>query len=236
MGLISVLAGLSAALLLVEVPEEGVLTALSEQNTVARLPNHLSTTIVSAVLSTIVSAVMAPASVLAHNVIEPLITRTMQSGTRREAHLDKDAVEEAAQQKETVAERVTREETTGELSTTASLWLVRMSVLGITAASILLALSGQGAYELVQSAYAISLVAMCVPFLAGIYFTIPSAAANGSMLAGIISWFLHSLAGLEYFLGPNGEHYLPVPHELGDTLLSLMALLFISYVCSVNKK
>ncbi len=75
MGLMPVGAGLAAALILPTVPEAGVVTALAQQLLSPALLLLFMLAIVSTVLSTIVSAVMAPAAIVAHNLIEPAVNR-----------------------------------------------------------------------------------------------------------------------------------------------------------------
>jgi Na+/proline symporter len=141
--------------------------------------------IVSAVLSTIVSAVMAPAAVLGHNLLEPLIAARW-----------------------------------GSLTPVQSLRLQRLCVVLIAVAATALALSGAGAYELVEDAYAMSLVAMFVPFVAGLASRRPPPAAGlAALVVGISSWGVHTLLGWEHFLNSDW----PVPHELIDTGLSGVA-------------
>ncbi|MFO1066779.1 MAG: sodium:solute symporter family protein [Pirellulales bacterium] len=182
MGLLPIGTGLAAALLLDEVPEEGVITAVAHRLLSGPLMIVFLLAIVSAVLSTIVSAVMAPAAVMAHNLIEPAMK-----------HRDP------------------------KLSAAGGLMLQRACVVGVAAAAMLLALSGRGAYELVQDAYAMSLVGMFVPFVGGLMLKrVTSTAAIASMGVGIGSWLLHVVMGWEHFVGGPW----PVPHEIVDTLLS----------------
>lgn len=189
MGLLPIGAGLAAGMLLPEVPEEGVLSMIAGKVLSPPLLIIFLLAIVSAVLSTIVSAVMAPAAVLAHNLVEPVIVARY-----------------------------------GELSDRRALLLQRSCAVAVAAASILLALSGQGAYELVQASYAMSLVGMFVPFLVGIYWSgAPPLAANAALLVGIGSWLVHLSLGWEHFLEPVAHDLLPVPHELIDTGLSALA-------------
>lgn len=184
MGLMPILAGLSASLLLNEVPEVGVLTIISNQLLSPTFHILFLLAIVSAVLSTMVSAIMAPASVLAHNLLEPIVLR-------------------------------------GEANPQRELQLQRVSVILITAASVCLALSGQRAFELVEGAYAMSLVGMFVPFVAGIYIErLPKRAAIASMLLGTGCWLVHVIMGWEHFAEPYVAW--PIPHELIDTALSAM--------------
>ncbi len=179
MGLMPILAGLSAGLLLDEVPEVGVLTIISNQLLSPTFHILFLLAIVSAVLSTMVSAIMAPASVLAHNLLEPIVLR-------------------------------------GAANSQRELQLQRVSVMLITAASVALALSGQRAFELVEGAYAMSLVGMFVPFVVGIYIpSVPKLAAIASMLVGTGCWLVHVIMDWEHFAEPFAAW--PIPHELIDT-------------------
>lgn len=200
MGLLPILAGLSAKLILPELPEAGVLTLISSKLLSPALSILFLLAIVSAVLSTMVSAIMAPASVLAHNLLEPLVLNAEDSA---------------------------------ELKSRRALRLQRISVIAITAASAALALSGQRAFELVEGAYAMSLVGMFVPFVVGIYIErLPKHAAIASMLVGTGCWLVHIVMDWEHFAQPvaRGWH---VPHELVDTGLS--ALAFVA-CCTLWKK
>ncbi len=108
-----------------------------------------------------------------------------------------------------------------------ALLLQRLGVLLITAASIALALSGRSAMELVEDAYAMSLVGMFVPFVIGIYAKqVSSRAAIASMLVGIASWLVHVVQGWEGFAEPWSP--IPIPHELIDTTLSALAFAWFS--------
>jgi Na+/proline symporter len=189
MCLLPVGTGLAAALILPQVPEAGVISAIADRLLSVPLLIIFLLAVVSAVLSTIVSAVMAPAAVLAHNLLEPALAARY-----------------------------------GSLAPKHALRLQRGSAVAVAAASVALALSGQGAYELVQSSYAMSLVGMFVPFIAGIYLTsAPPAAANLSLVVGIGSWAGHCAMGWEYFLQPQLGAAFPLPHELADTILSAVA-------------
>lgn len=191
MGLLPMGVGLAANLLLDDVPEEGVLTEIAHRLLSGPSLIIFLLAVVSAVLSTIVSAVMAPASVLAHNLLEPIVAARTAGG---------------------------------QLSHQQALLLQRGSVIAVAAASVLLALSDRGAYELVQDSYAMSLVGMFVPFVVGIYKkSAPALAANSSLVVGIASWFLHTVMGWESFAQPLFGDRFPVPHELVDTILSAVA-------------
>ncbi len=197
MGLIPIGAGLAAAMLLPRVPDQGVLTAIAQQILSPSLLILFVLAIVSAVLSTIVSAVMAPAAIVAHNLVQPLVARFA-----------------------------------GPLSTQSQLALQRSAVIVITAISVLLALSGARAYELVQGSYAMSLVGLCVPFLAGIYLSKPpAAAAIAAIVTGTTFWGLHIFFGWDDFLQPWVNSSLRIPHELIDTALSAGAFMVVTVGC-----
>lgn len=198
MGMLPILAGLSAGLLLTEVPESGVLTVISQQLLSPAMSIVFLLAIVSAVLSTMVSAIMAPASVLAHNLLEPVMLR-------------------------------------GETDPRRALQLQRGSVLVITAASVVLALSGQRAFELVEGAYAMSLVGMFVPFVVGIYVErLPKMAAIASMLVGTVCWLVHIVMAWEHFAEPVAQAW-RVPHELVDTALSAISFWLVVMLGSDKK-
>ncbi|MCC6507835.1 MAG: sodium:solute symporter family protein [Pirellulaceae bacterium] len=197
MGMLPILAGLAAVSLLKTVPEEGVLILIASRILSPALLIIFLLAIVSAVLSTMVSAVMAPAAVLAHNLIQPGL----------------------------------RAKSSAEGSERAGLRLQRWCVVGITCASVALALSGRGAFELVQSAYAMSLVGMFVPFVVGIYiYPLPGAAANASVVVGILCWLVHVICGWSSFAEPWLAQRLAIPHELVDTGFSAIAFLMACWI------
>ncbi|MCX8060470.1 MAG: sodium:solute symporter family protein, partial [Aquificaceae bacterium] len=113
--------------------------------------------LLSAIMSTASSAVLAPASVLSENLIRPYLR---------------------------------------DLSDRQFLWLTRFCVLGVSAVSLVFALSGESIYHLVGSSSALSLVSLFVPLVAGLYFkSSHSTSALVSMMSGFLSWTL-----LEYIL------------------------------------
>ena len=140
--------------------------------------------VVSAVLSTIDSAILAPASVLSENVLPRLVSIRPEAGTL-----------------------------SSERFFDGSLALVRWSVIGITAASLALAYVGESAYELLESAYTMPFVGLFVPLTMGIYQTPRGQSpALVSMATGTGLWLIHFLAETYFgftagFLGSG----LPVP-------------------------
>jgi Na+/proline symporter len=200
MGLLPIGAGLSAAMILPNVPPEGVVTAIAQRLLSPTLLMIFLLAIVSAVLSTIVSAVMAPAAIVAHNLIEPFRMKRYGPATSKN-----------------------------------SLSLQRWCVVGVTVASVILALSGTTAYELVQRSYAMSLVGLFIPFIIGLYSKSAGAgAAIAAILAGSGAWGMHLLLGWEQFLHPVLGPILPIPHELADTLVSGLA--FVLFWSTSNSK
>jgi solute:Na+ symporter, SSS family len=144
--------------------------------------------IISAVLSTIVSAVMAPSAVMAQNLISPALQKIYGES----------------------------------LSVSTQLLLQRLCVVFVSAASVLLAFQGTGAYELVQGSYSMGLVGLFVPFVFGLHKArAPKAAAMASMLAGIGLWTLHFVCDWEFLFEPwLIEHGFAFPHELAGLLAS----------------
>lgn len=125
----------------------------------------------------------------------------------------------------------------GALSPPSALRLQRGCVMAVAGASVALALSGRGAFALVQDSYSMSLAGMCVPFVVGIYIKSgPPIAANLSMLVGICSWFLHVVMDWEYFAQPQLAPGLEIPHELVDTSLSAFAFASCWCLCRIAKR
>jgi len=202
MGMLPILAGLSAGQLLGTVPSDGVLTALAERLLSPALLLVFVLAVVSTVLSTVVSAVLAPAAVLSQNLLQPLAQRF---GLMR--------------------------------SESSRLGMQRVSVMAIVAVSVSLALSGSDSYTLVESSYSLSLVGMFAGFAFGLYQqSVPRVSALVSMVVGVGLWLLHVSLGWEYFLQPmvdrnSSIEFLKIlaviPHELGDTLFSVVAFLIL---------
>ncbi|RCS54921.1 sodium:solute symporter [Bremerella cremea] len=112
----------------------------------------------SAVLSTIDSAILSPASVLAENVLSKFLGQD-------------------------------------------SLSLNRYSVLAVALCSLGLAYLGENAYELLETAYVLTLVGLFVPLTIGLYSQPQSGRpALASMGIGVGVWGLHFVLGCETFL------------------------------------
>ena len=104
----------------------------------------------------------------------------------------------------------------------------RWAVFAVTLGAIGMAYSGSSAYELVSDAYGLTLVALLVPLVGGLYLPHPGQnAAVASMAVGGLVWFGHRLfdaSTLFPFLGPRLGF---VPMTLGSTLIgALVFLLF----------
>lgn len=137
--------------------------------------------LLSAVLSTIDSAILSPASVLAENVL-------------------------------------------AKFSGKDSLSLNRFSVMVVALCSLALAYAGTSAYELLEAAYALTLVGLFVPLAIGVYSEPQNGrAAVTGMLAGAGVWGIHFAFQWEHFLAP-----VPVvadwniPLSLAATVCSLL--------------
>lgn len=138
--------------------------------------------LMSAILSTIDSAILSPASVLAQNVFP----RFGQADTLRSN---------------------------------------RLAVLFVAICSMLLALVGSSAYELLEEAYLLTMVGLFVPLILGLYSEPRCRLAGAaSMLCGTGIWALHFLFGWEDFLQPCQPFgWIPLPLSLGATACSLAA-------------
>jgi Na+/proline symporter len=153
--------------------------------------------IVATVLSTLIGAAVAPASMLSLNVVEPIAKRVCGISLH-EAH---------------------------------RLRSQRMCVVVLLALSTLLALSGETAFQLVRDSYGMLLGAIVVPFLALLGLKKPPkpTALLAAMLAGAASWAAHWWFDQTHFAGPWLEAWLPLPHELGDALLSAATLVAFEF-------
>jgi len=136
--------------------------------------------IVSAVMSTIDSAILAPASVLSNNLLAKL------------------------------------------WPSADGLALGRVAILAVAAASVAMSYIGAGAYELLETAYAIGMVALFVPLARGLSRRGDEAAALAAMAIGTAIWGGHLAAGWDGFGGPwLGLD--AVPQELAATLCAWAA-------------
>ncbi len=149
-GTIPALIGVAADLLLPDATDQSVLQSLALRLFSPEMTVLFVLSIVSVVLSTITSGLLAPATSLAHNML-----------------------------RHSVSQRV------------SSLALCRISVVLVLAASILVALLGEDAYSILEASYAIGLVGLFVPFIAGLYGVVASdRAVVLSMVVGIGVWSL----------------------------------------------
>lgn len=138
--------------------------------------------IFAAVLSTIDSALLSPATVLAQNIVPnvPALARRKIDGLK----------------------------------------MNRGMVGLVTLLSLALAFSGASAYELLETAYAIGLVALLVPLAVGLYSDVgDESAALGAMGLSTIVWCAHLTVGTEDFLGLSPA----LPATLASTLVGLIA-------------
>ncbi|MEM6733239.1 MAG: hypothetical protein AAF658_16895, partial [Myxococcota bacterium] len=103
-------------------------------------------------------------------------------------------------------------------NTTNRLALNRWMVLVVTGFSLVLAYSGASAFELLETAYAIGLVALLVPLAGGLYSKAgDERTALWSMGVATVVWGTHLALGMEDFLGLT-----PVlPATLASTLIGL---------------
>jgi Na+/proline symporter len=185
-GCIPILLGLASHLLVPGGMERSVLPALARIFFTPAALVVFTVALTSAVLSTIDSAILSPASVLAQNVFG-------RGGGRR----------------------------------TSLLALNRLSVVLVTAASVIVAFLGDSAYGLLEDAYELPLVSLFVPLSMGLF-----AKARGelpailSMSVGVTLWLIHYVAEWETFLPfwlePGGIF---IPVSLGVTACSLLAYL-----------
>jgi Na+/proline symporter len=142
--------------------------------------------VVSAVLSTIDSAILAPASVLSQNILGRIANRGAQA-----------------------AGKYAEDAPSADRPPTA----VRWSVFAVTMASLAMAYLGEDAYELLEGAYTLPFVGLFVPLTLGLYMT-PRGQRPAliSMCVGTSIWLAHYAAeiSLDQELGFLGSE-LPVP-------------------------
>ena len=136
--------------------------------------------IVSTVMSTIESAILAPSSVLSNNLLMKLLPNA------------------------------------------DPLALGRIAILAVAGASLAVSYAGAGAYELLETAYAIGMVALFVPLARGLTGRGDETAALAAMTVGTALWGAHLALGWETFGGPDlGLDVLP--QELAATLCAWLA-------------
>jgi Na+/proline symporter len=150
LGTVPVLIGLAAPLLLPDGQTEAVLQSLALQLFSPAMSVVFVLSIVSVVMSTITSGLLAPATTLAHNLLRPR-----------------------------VPERV------------SSLTLCRLSVVFVLVVSVVVAMLGENAYAILEASYAMGLVGLFVPFVAGLYAVdATDRAAVLAMGTGVAVWLL----------------------------------------------
>ena len=188
-GSIPILLGLAARQLIPDVHDSVVATLAGV--VLHPLPLLVFTlALVSAVLSTIDSAILSPASVLSQNLFAKLLGRKVRP-----------------------------------------LVLNRIAVVLVTLASVVLAYAGAGAYELLENAYALTLVGLLVPLVLGLWLPrcgiVPALAA---MMVGTGVWLGHEWASwyvqrpVDFFL------VLPMPSELTPLAATVTSL--IAFACA----
>ena len=153
LGSVPVLIGVAAPLLLPADQQTAVLQSLALRLFSPFMTVVFVLSVVSVVMSTITSGLLAPATTLAHNLL-----------------------------RHHVSARV------------SSLALCRLSVALVLAASIGVALIGENAYDILEASYAIGLVGLFVPFVAGIYDVKASDRATiAAMVTGMLVWSISFL-------------------------------------------
>ncbi len=180
LGMAPILLGLVAKSLFPEDFKRAVLPALAHLF-LSPLPLIIFiVALLSAVLSTIDSAILSPAVVLAQNIVLRVFPRL------------------------------------------PALPVNYAAVLLVSAASVAIAFSGETAYQLLEDAYAITLVGLFVPLTIGLYSKWGGpASALAAMFVGGGLWFLHYLRGWDSFLEPMLPQWLHVPFQVPVTLCGL---------------
>lgn len=109
----------------------------------------------------------------------------------------------------------------------SSLTLNHLSVVGVTAGSLAIAYVGEDAYEMLEGAYEVGLVALVVPLTLGLYRRGGrERAAIASMIAGTLVWLVHLALGWESFLQPMTASWSVSP----PTGLTCAAVGLVAYV------
>ncbi len=165
--------------------EKGVLPALAHAFLSPVMCAVFVVVLLSAVMSTIDSAILAPAGILSKNLLGPRLS-------------------------------------------VDPLTLNRWCVIAVACCSLIAAYSGKTAYELLEEAYAITLVGLFVPMMFALY-TKPKRElpAVASMIVGIGIWSFHFVAGWESFLsGIDAIGNWELPVSLVATFTGLITYLF----------
>jgi len=186
MGFVPPMLGLAANLLMPGSKTGATLPALAGLFLDPWLAALFVLVVLSAVLSTVDSAILSPASVMAQNVLPRLPLRRFDA-----------------------------------------LQLNRLSVVFVTAVSVVFAFLGESAYGLLEGAYELTLVSLLVPLAIGIYRPArpgPPAAAVAAMATGTGLWLLHQALGWSTALG---AHLAPLPVSLFCTAAALVVHLAV---------
>ena len=143
--------------------------------------------LLSAVLSTIDSAILAPAVVLAQNVVLQIFPQAPRLATNY------------------------------------------FAVLVVAVASVGMAFAGESAYQLLEDAYALTLVGLFVPLAIGLYSQWGGAAAAlTAMIVGSGLWGFHYAIGWEYFFEPLLPEVLHIPFEIPATVCGLIGYALVA--------
>lgn len=193
LGLVPLLIGLSADLL---VPGNSGRSTLALLSTIFLSPwsgSLLLLAVVSAVFSTIDSAILSPASLLSENVLPKILSPKILSPK------------------------------------ISSLRLNRYAVLGVAALATATAYLGESAYSMLEDAYALAMVSLLVPLLAGVWSVRGGeGAALASMSTGLILWLVHEGMHWDSFVAPllpaNGMN---VPVAPVCTILAAVAFMLV---------
>ncbi|MBW3538880.1 MAG: sodium:solute symporter family protein [Planctomycetes bacterium] len=165
-------------------PEDAILPMLAHAFLSPPLIVVFVVALLSAVLSTIDSAILAPSCVLAQNIF-------------------------------------------ARFTKVSPLRMNRVAVVLVTACSLALSYAGEGAYELLEGAYAITLTGLFVPLVLGLYFDPRSRhSATAAMVVGAGLWLVHYIAGWDHFL----EFLKPLGRWKLSTSLSATTCSLLAYV------
>lgn len=183
LGTMPILLGLAADVLAPGQEQRSTLGVLATLFLSPLSGSMLMLAVVSAVFSTIDSAILSPASLISENVLPKIVPASI-----------------------------------------SSLTLNRVSVLAVALAACVTAYLGESAYGMLEDAYALAMVSLLVPLLAGLWWQRGGeGAAFAAMIAGTGSWVAHEVAGWETFLGAWAPFGWELPVALSCTLLSALA-------------
>ena len=120
----------------------------------------------------------------------------------------------------------------------SSLALNQIAVVGVTAGSLVIAYFGEDAYDLLESAYEVGLVALVVPLTLGLYARGGSErAALASMIAGGSVWLVHLALGWDSFLQPvTAAWSVPPPMGLTSAAVGLVAYLLMDGTSKARRR